>query len=224
MAHQTILNHASLREQVYEYLRRAINRGELSPGAFLDQNQISAELGISRQPLRDALIQLETEGLVTVLPRRGVMVTRLALDDIRHLYEVIGALEGAALVSVFTEMDGAHFHDMRSLNADMVLAIDDGDFNTYYSLNLAFHNVFLDLSDNEALVRAVEVSKQRLYDFPRAKDFVPDWELAPTGEHAEFVDYLERGEPQAGADYLRDVHWSFEIQQPFIMRYYFPEA
>jgi DNA-binding GntR family transcriptional regulator len=224
MAHQTILNHASLREQVYEYLRRAINRGELSPGAFLDQNQISAELGISRQPLRDALIQLETEGLVTVLPRRGVMVTRLTLDDIRHLYEVIGALEGAALVSVFTEMDGAHFHDMRSLNADMVLAIDDGDFNTYYSLNLAFHNVFLDLSDNEALVRAVEVSKQRLYDFPRAKDFVPDWELASTGEHVEFVDYLERGEQQAGADYLRDVHWSFEIQQPFIMRYYFPEA
>ena len=109
-------------------------------------------------------------------------------------------------------------------NADMVLAIDDGDFNTYYSLNLAFHNVFLDLSDNEALVRAVEVSKQRLYDFPRAKDFVPDWELASTGEHVEFVDYLERGEQQAGADYLRDVHWSFEIQQPFIMRYYFPEA
>ncbi len=224
MAHQTILNHASLREQVYEYLRRAINRGELSPGAFLDQNQISAELGISRQPLRDALIQLETEGLVTVLPRRGVMVTRLTLDDIRHLYEVIGALEGAALVSVFTEMDGAHFHDMRSLTADMVLAIDDGDFYTYYSLNLAFHNVFLDLSDNEALVRAVEVSKQRLYDFPRAKDFVPDWELASTGEHAEFLDCLERGEQQAGADYLRDVHWSFEIQQPFIMRYYFPEA
>jgi len=224
MAHQTILNHASLREQVYEYLRRAINRGELSPGAFLDQNQISAELGISRQPLRDALIQLETEGLVTVLPRRGVMVTRLTLDDIRHLYEVIGALEGAALVSVFTEMDGAHFRDMRSLNADMVLAIDDGDFDTYYSLNLAFHNVFLDLSDNEALVRTVEVSKQRLYDFPRANNFVPDWELASTGEHVEFVDYLERGEQQAGADYLRDVHWSFEIQQPFIMRYYFPEA
>jgi len=222
MVQPSTLTHTSLREQVYEYLRRAINRGELRPGAFLDQNRLSAELGISRQPLRDALIQLETEGLVTVLPRRGVLVTRLTLDDIRHLYEVIGALEGAAVVSVSAQLDADHLDSMRALNADMVLAIDDGDFDTYYDLNLAFHNVFLDLSDNEALVRTVEVAKQRLYDFPRPKDFVPDWELASTGEHAEFVDLLEQGQTQAGADYLRDVHWSFEVQRPFIMQYYFP--
>ena len=222
MVQQAILNHASLREQVYEHLRRAINRGDLTPGAFLDQTQISAELGISKQPLRDALIQLETEGFVRILPRRGVVVSRLTLDDIRHLYEVIGALEGAAVVSVFAEMNDAQFREMRLLNADMVLAIDDGDFDTYYRLNLAFHNVFLGLSDNEALVRTVEVSKQRLYDFPRAKDFVADWELSSIGEHAEFVDHLETGDRRSAADYLRDVHWSFGMQRPFIMRYYFP--
>ncbi len=216
-----ILDHTSLREQVYEYLRRAINRGNLKPGAFLDQNRISAELGISRQPLRDALIQLETEGLVTVLPRRGVLVSRLTLDDIRHLYEVIGALESAAVMSVSSRLNADHLSSMRTLNADMVLAIDDGDFDTYYALNLAFHRVFLDLSDNEALVRTIEVAKQRLYDFPRPSDFVPDWELASTGEHSQFVDLLEQGETRAGADYLRDVHWSFEVQQPFIMQYYF---
>jgi DNA-binding GntR family transcriptional regulator len=223
MVQRAILNHASLREQVYEHLRRAINRGDLTPGAYLDQTQISAELGISKQPLRDALIQLETEGFVRVLPRRGVVVSRLTLDDIRHLYEVLGALEGAAVVSVLGEMTDAHFRDMRLLNADMVLAIDGGDFDTYYRLNLAFHNVFLDLSDNEALVRTVEVSKQRLYDFPRAKDFVADWEFASIGEHAEFVDYLEAGDGRSAADYLRDVHWSFAVQRPFILRYYFPD-
>jgi DNA-binding GntR family transcriptional regulator len=223
MVKQAILNHASLREQVYEHLRQAINRGDLTPGAFLDQTQISTELGISKQPLRDALIQLETEGFVKILPRRGVVVSRLTLDDIRHLYEVVGALEGAAVVSVFAEMTDAHFREMRMLNADMVLAIDDGDFDTYYRLNLAFHNVFLGLSDNEALVRSVELSKQRLYDFPRAKDFVPDWELSSVGEHAQFVDYLETGDRRSAADYLRDVHWSFGVQRSFILRYYFPD-
>lgn len=224
VAQATILNHASLREQVYEYLRGGINRGDLTPGAFLDQKRISVELGISKQPLRDALIQLETEGFVSILPRRGVVVNRLTLEDIRHLYEVIGALEGAAVVSVIDDMSNAHFDDMRSLNADMVLAIDDGDFDTYYSLNLAFHNVFLDLSDNAALVRTVEVAKQRLYDFPRAKDFVPDWELASTAEHAEFVDYLDQRDARAAADYLRDVHWAFDVQKPYILQYYFPGA
>lgn len=224
MTQRKILNHTSLREQVYEYLRGSINRGELTPGTFLDQKRISAELGISRQPLRDALIQLEAEGFVSILPRRGVVVNQLTLEDIRHLYEVIGALEGAAVVSVINEMKVPHFEDMRTLNADMVLAIDDGDFDTYYSLNLAFHNVFLGLSDNEALVRTVEVAKQRLYDFPRAKDFVPEWEFASTGEHSEFVDYLERCDGRGAADYLRDVHWSFGVQQPFILLYYFPEG
>lgn len=221
MVAPAVLNLKSLREQVYEYLRGAINRGDLAPGAFLDQNQLSAELGISRQPLRDALIQLETEGFVAILPRRGVVVSRLGLDDIRHLYEVIGALESAVVVSVYPKMAGSHFSRLRSLNADMVVAIHRGDFDGYYDLNLGFHNVFLDLSDNTALVRTVEVSKQRLYDFPRAKDFVPEWELASTEEHAEFVDLLERGDGRAAADYLRDVHWSFEVQRPFVLRYYF---
>ena len=214
------LNLKSLREQVYEYLRGAINRGDLAPGSFLDQNRLSAELGISKQPLRDALIQLETEGFVSILPRRGVLVRRLGLDDIRHLYEVIGALESAVVMSVFPAMARPHFTQMRSLNADMVVAIDRGDFDTYYDLNLGFHKVFLGMSDNPALVRTVEVSKQRLYDFPRPKDFVPEWELASTEEHAEFVDLLERGDGRAAADHLRDVHWSFEVQRPFILRYY----
>jgi DNA-binding GntR family transcriptional regulator len=133
---------------------------------------------------------------------------------------MIGALEGVVVLSVATRMGEYHFGDMRTLNADMVLAIRDGDFDTYYDLNLAFHNTFLDLSDNGALVRAVEVAKQRLYDFPRPAGFVPDWELASTGEHTEFVDLLAGGAVRAAADFLRDVHWSFEVQRPFIVQYY----
>jgi len=217
-----VLNQKSLREQVYEYLRRAINRGELDTERFIDQNRISAELGISRQPLRDALIQLEAEGFVTILPRRGVRVQRLGLDDIRHLYETIGALEGAALLSVQARLNGGDFEHMRDLNRGMLAAIDADDFDTYYDLNLRFHDVFLELSDNRSLVRTVNVHKQRLYDFPRAAGFVPEWERASIGEHARLVGLLEAGDARGAADLLRDVHWSFEVQRPHIVRYYFP--
>lgn len=218
------LNLKSLRGQVYEYLRAAINGGDLKPGAFIDQNSLSTEMGISRTPLRDALIQLEAEGFVSILPRRGVVVNRLDEDAVRHLYEIIGALEGAAVVEVYSQLGREDFRELRTLNADMVVAIDAGDFDRYYALNLRFHNAFLDRSDNATLVRTVNVCKQRLYDFPRAPEFLPEWELRSTAEHAEFLDLLEAGDARLAADYLRDVHWGFEVQRPFVLRYYFGGA
>jgi len=215
------INRRSLRGQVYDYLRDAINRGSLEPGAFIDQNALSAEMGISRTPLRDALIQLEAEGFVSILPRRGVVVSRLDEDTVRHLYEMIGALEGAAVVAVYDRLGPDDFARLRTLNADMVVAIDAGDFDRYYALNLQFHDAFLDRSDNDALVRTVRTCKQRLYDFPRERAFVPEWELRSTAEHAEFLDLLESGDVRLAADYLRDVHWGFAVQRPFVRQYYF---
>jgi DNA-binding GntR family transcriptional regulator len=170
------------------------------------------------------LIQLETEGFVSILPRRGVVVNRLTLEDIRHLYEIIGALEGAALVSVGDRLDETHFEQMRSLNAEMVKAVEAGEFDNYYARNLSFHEAFLDLSENSELLRQVANAKHRLYDFPRRREFLPEWEMASTKEHAAFLQLLEVGDVRGAADYLRDVHWSFDVQQPFILRYYFPEA
>ncbi len=224
MTARTSLNLKSLRGQVYEYLRDAINRGDLKPGAFIDQNSLSTEMGISRTPLRDALIQLEVEGFVSILPRRGVVVNRLDEDTVRRLYEIIGALEGAAVVAVYDQLARQDFARLRTLNADMVVAIDAGDFDRYYTLNLEFHDTFLGRSDNDALVRTVRTCKQRLYDFPRAPKFVPEWELRSTAEHAEFLDLLEAGDVRLAADYLRDVHWGFAVQRPFVRQCYFGDA
>jgi len=72
-----MLNTKSLREQVYEYLRDEINNRKLLPGTTINLNEISQQLGISKTPLRDAIIQLEIEGFVTILPRRGVTVKKI---------------------------------------------------------------------------------------------------------------------------------------------------
>jgi DNA-binding GntR family transcriptional regulator len=215
------LNLKSLRAQVYDYLKGAITRGEIHSGEFLDLNRIGEDLGISRTPLRDALIQLETEGFVSTLPRRGVKVNALTLAEIRHLYEMIGALEGVVVMEVQARLGREQLRQMRSLNAGMRRAIRAGDFDTYYDLNLSFHNVFLDLSDNERLLRTVNIFKQRLYDFPRRESFVKEWEMASTGEHAEFLHRLEKEDIRGAADYMRDVHWSFSVQERYVRRYYF---
>jgi DNA-binding GntR family transcriptional regulator len=211
----------SLREQVYEHLRQLLNRGELRPGALLDLDALEARLGVSRTPLRDALLQLESEGFVEILPRRGVRVRALAHEDVRHLYEMIGALEGAALLAASPRLGPPEAAALRRLNREMKRAVEAGDFDRYYERNLAFHDVFLGLCDNERLVRLVRTLKQRLYDWPRRRGFVKAWERASVGEHTAFARLVARGEARAAADHLRDVHWSYAVQERFIEAYYF---
>ncbi len=211
----------SLREQVYDHLRLLLNRGELRPGAPLDLDALEVRLGVSRTPLRDALLQLEWEGFVTILPRRGVQVRPLTRDDIRHLYEIIGALESAALLAAFPLLGRAGAAALRRLNLEMKRAVEADDFDRYYERNLAFHDVFLDRCHNERLVHLVRTFKQRLYDWPRRRGFVKAWELASVGEHAAFVRLVTRGEARAAADHLRDVHWSYAVQERFVEEYYF---
>jgi DNA-binding GntR family transcriptional regulator len=82
---------------VLSFIRAAIVDGRLAAGAKLDQNEIAAKLGVSRMPVREALKQLEAEGLVVVFPYRGVEVARLNPDDIREMFSIRGALERLAV-------------------------------------------------------------------------------------------------------------------------------
>lgn len=210
----------SLRQQVYDYLRRQMNSGELRPGSAINLGEMSSRFGISRTPLREALLQLEAEGFVTIYPRKGIVVNPLTENDIRHAYEVIGALEASVIFNERERITTSETGLMRELNELMRRSLENDDFAEFYDHNVAFHNVYLDLTDNRGLIRTAMTLKQRLYDFPRRKGFVKEWEMASTGEHERFIQLLESGDTKAASDYMRDVHWSFEVQKPWIRRYY----
>ena len=146
-----ILDITSLREQVYRYIRGEITSGKRIPGSCINLKEISSQLGISTTPLRDAIIRLECEGFVTILPRRGILVNKLTLKDIRDLIEICGMLESSVIISAFDKISTANIKEMESLNVEMRSAINQDDFDRYYELNIDFHGVFLDLSENRAL-------------------------------------------------------------------------
>jgi DNA-binding GntR family transcriptional regulator len=219
-----LLNFKSLKEQVYEYLREAMRRGDLLPGSVIDMEETSKKLGVSKTPLRDALLQLEMEGFVSILPRRKVEVNTLTLKDIKDYYEIIGALESTALLQGFDKMDDGHVKRMEKLNAEMKEAIENDDFDLYYEKNLEFHSLFLGACGNENLQRIVTNLKKRLYDFPRQQGFVKEWERASTGEHAELVDLIRSRNRKEAAAHIRDVHWSYKVQEKFIVKYYAKSA
>lgn len=220
---KTILFMRSLREQVYEHLRGEIQAGRLAPGSFIKLDRISNQLGISRTPLRDAIIQLECEGFVTVLPRRGVMVNRLDLDTIKNQFEFVGMLESGVIRNVFHLITNDHIAEMAALNHQMRVLIRNTPFNTFdpqfYRLNVAFHNVFLELSDNSLLKQMVLRIKRQLYDFPRPP-YMREWESIKCDEHDQLIEYFRNGAQDEAARLWRERHWGFEAHRDYIIQFY----
>lgn len=210
----------SLSSVVYEELKRRLNAGTLKPGQFIDLTALGRELGMSRTPLRDALIRLEIEGFIVVYPRRGVMVKTLQFSDIRDIYQIIGALEASVVERMPLRFRTSDADRMDGFRAEMMNSLNTNDFDNYYAANLAFHNVYLDLSDNQKLVSTVRILKERLYDFPRRSKYVKEWELDSMAEHAEIGSRLRTGDFKGAAAYIRDVHWNFEVQERYIRTYY----
>jgi DNA-binding GntR family transcriptional regulator len=212
----------SLREEVYDYLRHEMSRGGLQPGSFLDLNHLAKRIGVSRTPLREALLHLETQGFITVLPRKGFRLNPLTLEDIRNYFEIIGALEAATMLTVGRDLGPEDLATMRRLNVEMAEFVAANDFTRYYDTNLAFHEVYLGRSRNRQMLDIIRSLKQRLYDWPRREGFVKAWEEESIHvEHERLLQLLERGSVEEAAAYLQHVHWSFRLQEPYIHTYFF---
>ncbi len=220
MTARSVLNLASLKDQVYRYLGDQMGKGALRPGTAINMDETALLLGVSKTPLRDALIRLEAEGFVTILPRRGVVVNPLDLQDIRDAYQVIGALESTALLTASPLFADSHVNRMRDLNRDMADALKKGNFNYYYRKNLDFHHIYIDTAGNKMIEVTVERLKKRLYDFPRPKDYVQEWENRSIMEHQTLIGLIMEKRFMEAARFIRDVHWSFSVQEKYLRAYY----
>jgi len=209
----------SLSKQVYEYLREQMNKGGFLPGSTINIVKFAEQLGVSKTPLRDALIHLELEGFVTVLPRRGVKVNFLTIQDVKNAYGLIGALEASVIIQCFDLITEKHIRKLEELNAVMLEQIKTNNFECYFKSSFAFHNVYVDLSDNALIKKTILPVKQRLYEFP-TKIYISAWEERNCLEHQQFIEFLKEKDKEGAASVLRDVHWSYKVQEDFIVKFY----
>ncbi len=211
----------SLRKKVYDYLKTSLNEGKIKPGVFLDLKGIGDKLKLSRTPLRDALIQLEVEGFITIHARRGVVLNPIDLTGIRNAYQIIGALEASALLEARHSMSSLAIDSMESYTEKMISSLAQDNFSLYYQQNIAFHDTYLDLSANSYLKETVRRFKEKLYDFPRRSSYLKTWEESSAREHKELISCLRGDKWDEALTLVRDVHWSFSAQEKFIHEYYF---
>jgi len=199
-------NFQLLRTQVYEHLREELKKQNLKPGMFVTINQLSKKLGINRTPLRDALLQLQVEGFVTFLPQRGIQINELSRKDLEDIYEILGALDARAMLSVFDQITPEHISKMKQINEEMYQSASHEELHRYFDLNTAFHNVYLDLSTNQMLLSQVNIIRQRLFDFGAKGTWIDKVRTLNYEEHLKFIELIEKGDARFVSDFLIETH------------------
>lgn len=155
----------TLRTRVTESVRNAILQGVLVPGGQVNQAQIAAKLGISRGPLREALRQLEEEGLVQSYPHKGTFVTEITPAYIEEVYSIRRVLETFAVKRMIEYNNPQVLQELREIVADMLNAAETGDTHQLNELDFQFHNAILLGAQHSLLMqlwKSIEVGVRRM--------------------------------------------------------------
>jgi DNA-binding GntR family transcriptional regulator len=150
-----MLVHESLGERVYKSLRDLILSQAYPPGSKLNVEQLCRNLGVSRTPVWDAMRRLETEALVSTVPRHGVFVLNYGLDKVHGLFAVRGALEGLAARQAASHRDAAR-ETLEDPMERLTSAAAARDLEVYSRAAIDFHDAILAAARNQVLGRLLE--------------------------------------------------------------------
>ena len=142
-----------LHEETVDQLRDLIVRGELAPGSRLNERVLTARLGVSRTPLREAIKLLATEGLVDLLPNRGAVVAPIDPARIAETLAVMGALESLAGELACVQASDEGIAEIRALHYEMLAMHARRDLDGYFRYNQAIHLKIVEASGNAVLAQ-----------------------------------------------------------------------
>ncbi|MEO8306380.1 MAG: GntR family transcriptional regulator [Betaproteobacteria bacterium] len=191
----------SLVEAAYQTMRRRILDNVWPPGYRALEQALALELGMSRTPVREALIRLAREGLVEVIPRHGMSVLPVSADDMRDIYEMLTALEAmAAELAVRRRPSEAQLKPLLDASRDMGRALKANDLDAWAAADERFHQHLITLSGNRLLIEAVQNCWDRAH---RARMVTLRMRPKPTHstrEHMDVVDKIRSGDARGAFD------------------------
>lgn len=193
----------NMREQIAEALRAALVAGQMRPGGVYSAAALAEQFGVSATPVREAMLDLAKEGLITVVRNKGFQVTELSERQLDEITEIRELIEVPTVMQVATTIPAERIHALRPMGEAIVVAAKRRDILTYIEVDQAFHLALLSLGGNTRLVEVVRDLRRRsrLYGVAR---------LAETGEltdsareHLGLLEAMGRGDGRAAADLMR---------------------
>jgi DNA-binding GntR family transcriptional regulator len=195
---------APLRQRVEGVLREAIISGQLAPGRRLTERELTAMTGVSRTLIREALRQLESEGLITVIPNRGPVVRELTLAEARDLYAIRAVLEGLAARRFVENADEAELKRLEQAADAAVAAYRSGDLQQALETKNRLYDVLFEGAKSETLSSMLTTLHARIWRWralgvkhpqrtaQRSKEAVRDLKAMVAAIRARDADTAER--------------------------------
>ena len=190
----------ALRHEVLQAIQEAIWSGDLRPGEPLVETELAERIGVSRGPVREAIRELEKQGLVVNVPNRGSFVTQWTVQDVAEVYGVRRVLEGLAARTGARRLTPEGLEQLEEIVGQMRLAAQAGELLRLVDLEMAFHQALAHSSGNRRLV-------QMLADiYPQVKMFIAAAEVryrmfdnldAIAETHVPVLEALRAGDPDA---------------------------
>lgn len=200
----------TLKDHVYEYIAEQIHDGNLLPEEKIDEKVICDELNISRTPVREALIQLASEGILTNNSRKGFIVRSLSAEELKELYGVIGILDGAAAGMACEYLSESDLKDMDFYTDSMNIAIESCNFEMYQKQQKMFHQVYINKCGNSVLISTIASLKNKLLNTNYSKEIPSKAQEVlrmTNGEHREIVKLFRERDKDRLFHYISVTHW-----------------
>ena len=191
-----------LSEQVKDRILQWILEGELAPGSRIIETRVAKELGVSQAPVREALRDLTTLGVVEMKPYRGASVRQPSKTDLVEAMEVRGELEALAARTAATRITEDCLAELRKLIDEMHQLAKAGDTHAHAQKNTEFHETVLRASGNATLLRTWSMLEPYARTYVTA--MVPGMDLIWLGDrHNDILEALEAGDPDRAAETMR---------------------
>ncbi|MFJ5624795.1 GntR family transcriptional regulator [Peribacillus loiseleuriae] len=192
--------------QVSNAIREAIVTGEYEPGQKLSEAVLSEYYKVSRTPIREALKQLEREGLVEIIPRVGTCVTKPTEKELNELFALKEVLEGLAAGLLAERGSSEEINKLKAAVADMEKAIQISDNKQYVEANNTFHTVILEGADNSKLSNMLNLLLNQIpynrYVFVTIED--PVRLKQSLKEHQLILATIEKGDREEAEKSMRE--------------------
>lgn len=187
-------------QSAYRQLLAEIRQGRLLPGARLRETELAERLGTSRTPVREAIRQLEADGLVTHLPRQGASIRGLDHAEVIELYEMRGVLEGTAARLAARMALPVEIEELAALNAELAAAALGPPAQ---EMNRQFHRTLLDAARNRYLLKSVSALQKTLLILGPTTLSEPERQEGAVTEHEAVIAALAARDPDAAERAMR---------------------
>jgi DNA-binding GntR family transcriptional regulator len=197
---QIVEQRPSLVDEAYAALKLAIRDSVFAPGHQASTQELALQFGMSRTPIHEAALRLQEEGLVSILPKRGIVIRSLAPDDIREIYDVIIAIEASAAESAAGLADGSNgaLADLLDAETDrMATAIRTGDLTAWGKADEAFHRLLVERCGNKRFLRIIQTVTDQSHRARMLTLKLRQKLEASIGEHRAIATAIRQGDADA---------------------------